>query len=89
MLFWAPTARETDALSLGAGSGSVVVSFLSNKFPFKLAESFFFYFVMKIPQRVQNGVQKSFVILNRNMDFILGLLLNKSLLNMFLRMNGT
>lgn len=37
----------------------------------------------------QNGVQKSFVILNRNMDFILCLLLSKSFLNIFLRTDGT
>lgn len=74
-------------------SGFCTISWFlsSNEFSFKLAESLFFTLYENSTESLiaQNGVQKSFVILNRNMDFILCLLLNKSFLNIFWRADGT
>lgn len=74
-----------------AVSGFIVVSFVQRVLFSSWLRVYFLTLYENSTENLiaQNEVQKSFVILNRNMDCILCFLLNKSFLNIFLRTDST
>lgn len=74
-----------------AVSGFIVVSFVQRVLFSSWLRVYFLTLYENSTENLiaQNEVQKSFVILNCNMDCILCFLLNKSFLNIFLRTDST